>query len=1417
MIETITEHYWPIVSLAWHDLFAQLSQRLSPVVEGLRPIWSDPLWQFIALIVVFLLMFVFLYWLVRKGQKTLLSLLRFIKGVFLTPLIWLKKNLAQLISKRAKNDHDESQSWSWKNRIMIRRGIDAIRYLTTRRDWRYKSAWYVFTGSEASKKNWLASIKRGRRVQLSLKEKQLPAAGSGWHFFDRGLIVDIESEHFSETVGLLTQYRPERPLDGVILTLSARELLALYQGSDEGDDHSPLEQCRKLGESLYRQLWELQKQTGFVVPVYIMVTQCEAVNGFEPFWLSQPKNQLGQMFGWSNPSRLDVGFSKHWVNDAFSQMLNDIKAEQLHIAAVGQGKINDEFVLFDQQFRQLEQPLADVMEYVFSHSSFYDAPPLRGIYFSGKVGEEIALNEDFLAHKVWPETHLSYPIEQRHFSINRTLRRFQYASLVFAALLLFTLIIDSTRLYQYSNETERSWKHIANENIDKDYCSESGAQMWWLLNGLTTMSEQPLTLSLPISWNNGQLPDLQQAAASYIYPSIVFHALECRLKIKAENLRSLAGTDISRVRDLDKLKEKLEQFTDELINYQTAQNSFVRLAGPLASDKGVATDFKALLNYLYDSEIPFSIDFHDPLIAGTVVIAVFNIVWEEDELVNPEMQLERLNELSRSLRKQIENFALQPPLAEIQQAFFTSTSETGFVTNDREHMQQALDSFQDWSEYIEQYWLSARIGHSPCSQVYQELQSLQFVLSNSGYHAGSLNNAVNYFSPQQCDRKIFKRLDLLNIAPLGKLFIRSAAGSLQFTPQLLTWQQEFSALASLNIMAREYDLASDAKRAVAIVGNVIAWRSEPLDEAVEVLLAFQAYRQQWWQHNNGRKTEPFYAPAVRQRMMLVLEELIEQAQHKELTIKPTPLTQKRDSEALLGQTINSFTHSEGLLRQLAVLLQQEGDISNAVVLQKSTTNFVRQQLQKLTKVALKNRLYQPLRSPYWGSENFASALFSYQTSDKMDDYLVNQRQRASYLAQHYARPLVNYLLDSNELGQADSSSRYWYNTLMDLRRFERQQPENGIAKIERFIAKDLSTLSSKNCLDWMNTPSDTRGAGLFADHHQRINNQVRRYCESYSKNSVISQYLALAEYFNQQLAGHFPFASIDQAGSNDIDVAQINNFVRIYQKRWGEGKISDQKQDKKSARQGLLQELQRLVQQRPELALDNWLQFVSQIDQFVRFWQQGLNKKGKFIMPLEVEFAALPEQSLGMRQIIEWQLASASQTLFYPNGDKQFSWQPGDQLNLTLRWARGSDYSPVRNLSTPVQIDTSKKSALFSSHGRWGLFEWSQRFSGLVLNSAQQHQTDRTRTLLAFNVPVMAQISASTEALDQPAYISRVNLWLNGSGSSDKGNAKRLAIPARLPQYAPGLSFNNEFLSDESLTTELNYSNKEDPLALTYP
>jgi hypothetical protein len=316
---------------------------------------------------------------------------------------------------------------------------------------------------------------------------------------------------------------------------------------------------------------------------------------------------------------------------------------------------------------------------------------------------------------------------------------------------------------------------------------------------------------------------------------------------------------------------------------------------------------------------------------------------------------------------------------------------------------------------------------------------------------------------------------------------------------------------------------------------------------------------------------------------------------------------------------------------------------------------------------------------------------------------------------------------------------------------------------------------------------------------------------------VISQYLALAEYFNQQLAGHFPFASIDQAGSNDIDVTQINNFVRTYQKRWGEEKISGQKQDKKSAKQGLLQELQRLVQQRPELALDNWLQFVSQIDQFVKFWQQGLNKKGKFIMPLDVEFAALPEQSLGMRQIIEWQLASANQTLFYPNGDKQFSWQPGDQLNLTLRWASGSDFSPVRNLSTPVQIDSSNKSALFSSQGRWGLFEWSQRFSSQVEHSAQLHQTEMARTLLAFNVPVMAHASTNTEQLDQPTYISRVNLWLNGSASSDKGNAKRLAIPARLPQYAPGLSFNNEFLSDELLTIESDYSNKEDPLALTYP
>ncbi len=1412
MFESFFQRVWPSILAFWLQLELQLTERLGPMIENLRPIWSDPLWQLVALIFLVVVCFFSLLWCFQKGKETIIAILSLLYSMLVSPLIAFKDWVLSRFKKHAEDNQATFEKFKssphWVNRINVRKTLDAIRYLTTRRSWRYQSAWYLMSGSDDSRQGWLSSIKRGRRVQLSLKEKQLPADGSGWHFFDQGIIVDTPETHFDDIVRLLIRYRPERPVDGILLSVSARTLLNSLQSSA---DQSLL---KNLGERLYKQLWTLQKQTGFVVPVYFLISDCEVIEGFEPFWQAQPEDQLGQMFGWSNPARLDTAYTNAWVHEAFVQIVENIKSAQLQLAAGEQGSLNDEFMLFDREFQQLEKPLGRVLESVFSHSSFYDAPPLRGIWFSGKVQDKMALNEDLLAYKVWPETHLAYPIEQRHFSINRTLRRFQYCALVIAGLLMLTLVIDSTRLIHYTREAEKSWSHMTVQKSDEDYCSNSGAQLWWLLSSLSKLSEQPFTVSLPASWNNGQIPEIRKRAATLLFPNVIFPALECRLKVRAKSLEMSVNDRVASITDLDQLESSLKRFANEILAYQVAQDSFVYLAGPLSSNTDVSIRFKALADYLFDGSIPATVDFASPLVSGAIVDSAYDIEWSENELVNHERQLSYLNKMTKRLREKIESHLSQPPMNAIQDAFFVSLNPSHYVSHDSNKMQAALLAFRDWSNYIEQQWLMAKVGDSPCSRVFDHLQQMQFVLDKAGYPKAQLNQAVSHFDRDHCDRPIIQRLEMLNVAPLGKLFERTSSGSLTFTDNLRFWQKEFASLSTLNLVARDYSDIDISTLNKALVGTVVEWKGEPLNEAVELMLGFQSFRQQWWLSSNHQKGEPFYAPALRQRLQQVIQGLILKAQQSTLVQKPTAMSVAHDTESLLAQKVNSFSRVESLIRQLTTLLNQEGDLKNAVELKNNSTQFVRDQLKSLTTLAKENRLYQPLNSPQWSSENFTAALFSYDSPAKIDDYLLSQRQRVNFLAQQYARPMVNYLLDNDGIGQYESNARYWYDTIMDIRRYQRQDPNSNVAQIENLIAQKLTSLSTQDCTQWKSASavSQTHQASIFGHHYQKISQQINRYCEGFSKNTVMESYLALAKAFNSELAGRFPFAGITQAGSNDLDNIRVDVFVSEYLRRWGPA--SKDKPD-----DSLLIQLKNVINTRPELGLEQWYEFVQQLDDFVAFWQKGQTKEGQFNIPLEVEFAALPEQSVGMRQIIEWQLHSASSSLIYPNGGTQFSWQPGNALLLSLRWARGSDFTPVRNLTTPVQIDAVNHRALFTSKGRWGLFEWHKRFASMPQNLT--HSQMNQRSLLAFDVPVSTKgklTKTNTNPSSAVAYVSRVNMWMSAVIASRSGRVERIAIPS-LPSLAPdaAMLMPNQSPNPNQTPTQAPKDTKEASYATTHP
>ena len=304
--------------------------------------------------------------------------------------------------------------------------------------------------------------------------------------------------------------------------------------------------------------------------------------------------------------------------------------------------------------------------------------------------------------------------------------------------------------------------------------------------------------------------------------------------------------------------------------------------------------------------------------------------------------------------------------------------------------------------------------------------------------------------------------------------------------------------------------------------------------------------------------------------------------------------------------------------------------------------------------------------------------------------------------------------------------------------------------------------------------------GLFSQQFYEIDRKVRSECKNYGKNTVIRQYLALAERFNRDLKGQFPFAKYS-SNVSDVRPSILGRFIDDYQTLWAAPKTG---QPLKSA-------LASYLKNNPGSGLEGWLVFVNNLERFVSFYEDTNAKDGVLALDIGIGFNARSDSSKGQDQIVEWRLNADVNVASFPNGNTQLNWSTGEELSLSLRWANGSEFLPIRSFDDPQKINKQQGTAIFQSNSQWAVFEWLQRFGN-------SRRSTRTKNWLEFSVPVgikepensnkrKTKHQETTANPQVPAYTSRVGLTLSAVITQESGREKRIAIPTSLPHFAPGL------------------------------
>jgi type VI secretion system protein ImpL len=260
----------------------------------------------------------------------------------------------------------------------------------------YDLPWYVIIGAPGSGKT-TALLNSGLKFPLEQRVGKGALRGVGgtrncdWWFADEAVFLDTagryttqdsdaasDSVGWSEFLALLRKYRARRPVNGVILTINAQDLLV--GGPSARGAHV---------EAARRRLEELSRELRIQLPVYVMVTKCDLVDGFAEYFDDLRAEGRAQVWGVTFPYDQSVANEGPGVLpaefDSLMARLNERVLERMQEAR--DTRRRTKIFGFPQQMSTLREPLSEWLTDVFASREFGGQILLRGVYFTSGTQE----------------------------------------------------------------------------------------------------------------------------------------------------------------------------------------------------------------------------------------------------------------------------------------------------------------------------------------------------------------------------------------------------------------------------------------------------------------------------------------------------------------------------------------------------------------------------------------------------------------------------------------------------------------------------------------------------------------------------------------------------------------------------------------------------------------------------------------------------------------------------------------------------------------------------------------------------------------------------------------------------------------------------------------------------------------------
>jgi type VI secretion system protein ImpL len=1210
--------------------------------------------------------------------------------------------------------------------------ISYLKHNVIGRDFRYDIPWFLVV-SESGTGGLGLLDQAGSQISLPDEEGRGNDLNNlEWRFLRNGILVgvdyDLEADrrtlqrdgekNWSQLLRLFLKHRPRRPIDGIVLTISAASLT----------QPGAAERLAARAAVLNLRWSQAQRTLAINFPVYLIVTGCEKLYGFSSFCREFPQNRQNDIFGWSSPYHVDTSYTNGWVDEAFDTMDGDLHRLQSEIFVERRIiETADETFLFPEEFARMREPLRVFLNRLFQQSVYRESFSLRGIYFTGDIAEympralagstDVPANDvhandpeqrlnpvsavlvqprvavkpvmvflgDLFERKILAESGLARPIPGLAISRNRTVIAIQAASLLLAVLLGAGTWLAFNRLSAERDRLVPMLRQMAGMDKipERDRYSvllSMGAagsvnfRSAFLPASLFANTDERLVRAMTRSLDDGVLASLRISIAKRLEQILATEPDPAPSADKeAEPIESIE--DSVRFRALESFGSQMKAFKENADVYNTL------------SQKGAIQDLsriRKLIQYLY------GVNLGEVVRNEHLAQALIDTVSEpfSPTLANRERASELFDRyIDLTFKDWYGHNVLERDLRDLQQRILALEKSRAATYQDLRDLLDAIKQADESFSSPAAKWIVSRTidFNGPFRRSVQEPVS---VLQGNFLAAGVMD-----FATRDGEAKLDELRRTVSSARTGLtgplVEIGDAAALSPGTNAL--------SIALEKVMTLEF-MSSDPSGTIrtALDRNTrLIWRPEPLQTALKLYDSYTKFTRESLS-DSPLVLQNSLPQIALGRLNLNLQSKIGLAQDFE---PRSSLQHGAGEDDELLQEVNAFRDSQDLLNQLLTKLRQLGLIKEqgmlSSVLRTQATNVLAlldERLNQEDSYAAKGGNFG-----WWsGSEFLSFASYEVHSPAELADYLAKQRERLKFLKQS-AEPFVRYL-DTWAPNRTEAQSiviSRWERIISDFNQYDGKKPGAGIAALEEFIQTDMDKIRPDTaCAGGSRAEPREQSLNYFLQIRAKLRHAVVSQCESLSADKTYGIYEGISSLFNKTLAGHYPFApSPAGAITNEATPEAILEFYKVFDRDQAAARATFTGNTRFGGTAAAV------------------LEFLNQIEQlraFVVSPSGEAEKEPPLTFEFIPKFRVSQNTESGGNEIVEWTMQIGG-TIFR-NGEPEHPgrWRPGNPVRIALRWAKDSPSMPAQD-SRQTNLRIRQRTALWEYTNRWALLAFLQR------------------------------------------------------------------------------------------------------------